>query len=82
MTNLDQALTLKRFVQRDEFLSPSELVDSALAFGLRVRPEFEVLESVVGTITVPMMDGLCREQRSPDVVGHDEPMFEEGASSA
>ncbi len=52
-----------------------EQVDDPLPFWVGRRPQFEVLDPIVQSIPISMMDYFVRQKRSPKMNSHDESMF-------
>lgn len=62
-------------VGADHFNSPSEFVNDTLTRPVTAAEQFEVLDSIISTDSVDVMDGLIREKRASEVFGHHESMF-------
>lgn len=77
----DQTVTLQRVVEVDDLASPFEQVDHSLPFGLLRGPQLQVGDSVVGAPAVLVMDGFGWQERTPDVFGHSDSVFEKGLAA-
>jgi len=55
----------------EQVAGPANLIGDPLPVGLRDEPKFEIFESVVGAVSVEMVDALVGEQRAPEVFCHD-----------
>jgi hypothetical protein len=54
----------------------------ALAFGVSHRPELEVRYSIVGSVPIAMMNDFVGLQGTPEVQGHNQPVFSDPSCSA
>lgn len=63
-------------VQRKNFAGKRNEVLHALSAWMQARPKFKVLDPVVVSDAILVMNGLAWKQRTPQVSGHDQPMDE------
>jgi hypothetical protein len=62
-------------VELQQLYSVGDLVDHSMASAMPSRPKFEVLRSIVETVTIPVMDCFLRSQRPTKDSFHNQPVL-------